>query len=89
MHLHQGRDVPALEPLDHVELPERLRPVERAREDPLDLFAELDPAAGVRERGPTDVEVQIERRVVHPDRQREPERDHLHLLAEPRREVQT
>ena len=78
----------ALETLDHVELPERLGPVERAREDPLDLFAELDPAARVRERGATDVEVQVERDVVHPDGQREPERHHLHLLAEPGREVQ-
>ena len=46
MHLHQGRDVTALETLDDVELPERLGPVERAREDPLDLLAELDPPAG-------------------------------------------
>jgi hypothetical protein len=88
MHLHQRRDVPALEPLDHVELPERLRPVERAREDPLDLFAELEPAAGVRERGASDVEVQVERGVVHPDRQRQPERDHLDLLPQARRQVQ-
>ena len=58
-----------LQALDHVELPERLRPVERPGKDPLDLLGQLHPAPRVRERRATDVEVQVERGVIDPDRQ--------------------
>ncbi len=89
MDLHERGHVAVLEPLDHVELPERFRAVERAREDPLDLLRQLGPPPGARQGGPPDVEAEVERRIVDPDRVCEVERHHLHPLPEPRCQMQS
>jgi hypothetical protein len=73
---HDG-DPAALEPVDHVELPQRPRPVQRAGGQPGDLLGQLLVGAGGRDRDLPDVEVEVEVRVVGPVRHVDPQR-HLH-----------
>ena len=68
-------DVAGLEPVDQVELPQRVGAVERARRDARDLLGELVVGAGRRERDLADVEVQVEVDVVDPVGVVEAERD--------------
>jgi hypothetical protein len=86
--LHERGDVPLLQTLDHVELPQRLGAVEGSREHALDLLGELAAPAGGRQGRPPQVEAEVERHVVHPDGQPEPEGHRLHLLPQARREMQ-
>jgi hypothetical protein len=77
-----------VEALDDVHLPERLREVERAGVQARDLDAELAPVAGLGERDVSDVELEVEVRVLHPVGVVEVDRDVDDLLAEAARQVQ-
>ena len=87
VHLVEDRHVPVLESFDVVDLPQRLRTVQRPRMDPLDVVGELLAPAGLRERAFPEMEVEIEVRVVHPHRPPRPEGHEHHLLAEARDQV--
>jgi len=76
----------ALEAVDHVELPQRARAVERPRHDPRDLLGELRIAARLGERQLADVVVEVEVGVVDPVRVVEAERHLAHAPAQRRQE---
>ena len=82
----QAADV--VEALDDVELPERLRGVERARMQARRLDAELAPVTGLRQRDVAHVEFHVEVRIVDPVGVVEIEGDAHGALAEGAREVQ-
>jgi hypothetical protein len=86
--LRQQRDAPALEPVDHVELPQRAAAVERAPEHTLHRLGQLPVVARRGQRGLTDMEVQVEVRVVDPVGEVEPERDLGQPPAQRRQQVQ-
>ena len=67
--------LPIRQPVDHVQLPQRPRAVERAREDARHLLGELLVVAGRGQRQFAHVEIQVEVLVVHPVRVVEPQRD--------------
>ena len=76
------------EPVDDPHLPERLRAVEALREGPGREGPELLLVAGGGQGGVADVVVEVEVRVVDPDRAALVERDEPQLLAEAGDEVQ-
>ncbi len=84
---HQ-RHVPALEPVDEVDLPERVGAVQRAREDAGDRLGDAVRRAGRRHGALADVEVDVEVGVLDPVRVIEVERDADQLPAERRQQVQ-
>jgi acetyl esterase/lipase len=77
VHLRDDADVAVRQALDDVELPQRAAPVERRAGDLGGQLGEL--LVSPRARGPdaADVVVEVEVRVLHPDRVVEPE-GHLH-----------
>jgi hypothetical protein len=75
MHLGDEGEVPVLQPLDDVHLPERLRTVELATADVADELGELVHATGRRQSSSSQVEVDVEGRVVHPVRVSQAEGD--------------
>jgi hypothetical protein len=79
-------DAAIREPLDHVDLPERACAVERARVDARDQLGELLIVARGRHRDVSQVEVEIEVRVLDPERPVEIER-HLDEAAPVRKEL--
>ena len=85
--LGQLGDQPAVvDPFDHVELPQRLAPVEGPGLDAADHLAELFGSAGRRHGVMADVEVDVEVGVLDPVRQVQPER-HLDQPAPERGEL--
>ena len=86
--LADDREALALEPLDQPQLPERLGAVELLGEDPRRQVAQLLLGARRRQRGLADVVVEVEVRVVDPDRPALVEGDEAQLLAEARHQVQ-
>src|SRR4051794_22210482 len=86
--LREDGCIAGLEPVDHVELPQRPRPVERAREDARHLLAQLRVGARRGQCELAHVEVEVEVRVVDPVRIVEPERDLDELPLERRQERQ-
>jgi hypothetical protein len=86
--LRQQRHAPALEPVDHVQLPQRPAAVERPGEDALDGVPQLLVVAGRRHRGVADVEVDVEVGILDPVRIVEPERNRDEPARERRKEVQ-
>ena len=86
MELREHRPPTVAEPLDDVHLPERVVPIHPTTDDPSDLLGELVGGTGRREPDLTDVEVEVEVRVVHPVRMVEPER-HLHHAAAQRSDM--
>ena len=79
----------ALEPLDQIELPQRPGQVERLGHHPPDQLAQLRGAAGLRQRDPAHVALDVEARVVGPDRVVEGDRAHRgDLLAKARDQAQ-
>ena len=78
-----------LEPLVHVELPERLRSIELPGQHARDGALELGATARRRKGGPPQVVLDVEPIVVGPDRTREVAGHAHHPLTEPRREVHT
>ena len=87
MDLHQKRLASVFEALDQGRLPQRPRAVQAVGELAPDEPAELGIACRVGQARLTDVPVEIERRVVRPDRIREAERRLLEPLAQPGDEV--
>ena len=79
---------PPSRPVHDPELPERLRAVEPLREDPAHQVAQLVVAARLRQRGVAHVVVEVEGRVVHPERPPGLERREGELLAVARHEPQ-
>ena len=75
----------ALDPVDDVELPQRVRAVERPRDQPRDRLGDLPLVARRRHRAVADVEVEVEVRVLDPVRQVDAER-HLGELPPERRQ---
>ena len=73
--------------LEDVKLPQRLGGIQGPRKDPPDGPLELPPTAGRRDRGPAQMEVEVEPLIVHPQRPGEPERHPKDPLAQARREV--
>ena len=69
-----------VEPLDDVDLPERLREVQRAGVDARDQDAQLTPVAGMGQGDVADVVLEVEVLVVHPVREIEFQR-HAHEAA--------
>ena len=88
VQLGQHRHAAALEPLDQVQLPQRPRAVQRAREDPRDGLGQPAVVARRRHRALADVEVEVEGRVLDPVRQVDPERHLDQPPAERRQHVQ-
>ena len=86
--LADDREPLLAEPVDHPQLPERLRAVEPLREGPGGERAELLLVAGGGQGGVADVVVEVEVRVVDPDRAALVERHEAQLLAEARDEVE-
>ena len=86
--LADDREAVALEALDQPQLPERLGAVELLGEDPRGEVAQLLLGARRRQRGLTDVVVEVEVRVVDPDRAALAEGDEAELLTEAGDEVQ-
>jgi hypothetical protein len=83
--LREHRRVARLETVDQVQLPQRPRPIERAREDPRHLLGKLLVVPRRDQRELADVEVQVEVLVVEPVGVVQPERD-LHEPPAHRRE---
>ena len=79
---------PVLEPLDHPDLPQRLGAVELLRHDAADQLAQLALAARGGQRRVAQVVLDVEVRVVDPDRASQLEGDEADLLAVPRDEVE-
>jgi hypothetical protein len=75
------------QPLNQVDLPERLGAVEPGGEDPGGESGELRVRPGVGECGVPQVVEQVEARVVYPDRSSEAERNLCKALAIARHEV--
>jgi hypothetical protein len=88
VHLGDHADVAVGEPLDHVELPQRPRPVEGGGGDLGRQLGELAHAAGARGTDAADVEVEVEVGVLDPDGVTQPERHLDDPAAERRDEVQ-
>ena len=81
MRLGHHGPAPALQPLDHPDLPEGLGPVELLGHDPPHQLAQLGLAAGGGQGGVAEVVLNVEVRVVHPHRAPQFEGDELHHLA--------
>ena len=88
MALADHREAAVGHALDQPQLPERLRAVELLREDPRRQVAQLLVGAGRREGGLADVVVEVQVRVVDPDRAALAERHAAQLLAEARHQVE-
>ena len=88
VRLGQHRPAAVLEALDHPDLPERLGAVELLRHDPADELAQLALATGGGQRRVAQVVLNVEMRVVDPDRAPQLERDEADLLAVARDQVQ-
>ncbi len=78
----------AAEPLDEVQLPERPSKVQRLGHQPSDQLAQLGVVARAWQRDAPHVPLEIEARVIGPDRVVEAERRARHALAETRDEVE-
>ena len=85
MGLGEHRQSTIRQTLDEIQLPLRPAGLERAVDQPCDQVGELTHPARRRQRGATDVETQIEVRVVDPHRAGEAEGDLADPLPEPRR----
>ncbi len=81
MHLGEHPDLAVLQPLDEVDLPQRVVAVQRALEDAGGLVGELADVAGGRQRELPHVVVQVDL-TVQPVRVVQPERDLHELPAE-------
>jgi len=81
-------DVPVGQALDEVELPQGPCPVEMARRDAGDLLGELVVVAGGGQGQVAHVEVEVEIRVLDPQRVVHPEGDLDHPTAQRREQVQ-
>lgn len=79
---------PAPQPVDQIELPQRVLHVEGVRHDPPDQVAQLVEAAGPGDRDVAHVAPDVEAGLVSPDRVLDPERDLDDPLAEPGNEVE-
>ena len=88
VRLGDQREAAVVEPLDEPQLPQRLRAVELLRVDARGQRAQLLLAAGARERGVAQVVLEVEARVVDPQRPAGLERRHRELLPVARDEVQ-
>ena len=88
MGLGDQREAPVLEPLHEPQLPQRLRAVEPLGVDPGGERAQLLLAAGLRQRGVAQVVLEVEVRVVDPQRPAGLERRERELLAVARDQVQ-
>ena len=86
--LADDREAAVAQALDQPQLPERLAAVELLGEDPRRQVAQLLLGAGRRQRGLAHVVVEVEVRVVDPDRPALVEGDEAQLLAEARDQVQ-
>ena len=75
MELEDEAEAPVLEPLDHPQLPERTRAIERRAQDATRHRAELDESARLRQRDLTDVMDDVEVRILDPKRMVEGHRD--------------
>jgi hypothetical protein len=89
VHLQQDRGSIVLESLEHVELPERLATVERTGQDPAHRSLQLQTTSRCGDRRATEVEVEVEVIVVHPERPRQAPGQVEDTLPEARREMQT
>ena len=88
VRLGQHGPAPVLEALDHPDLPERLGAVELLGHHPADQLAELALAARGGQRGVAQVVLDVEVRVVDPDRTPQLEGDEADLLAVARDQVE-
>jgi hypothetical protein len=86
--LRDQREAAVLEALDHPHLPQRPRTVELLGEDPAGQAQELALGARARQRGLADVVLEVERRIVDPQRAAAARGRDLELLAVARHEVQ-
>ena len=86
--LADDREAAVVQALDQPQLPERLAAVELLGEDPRRQVAQLLVGAGRRQRGLAHVVLEVEVRVVDPDRPALVERHGAQLLAEARHQVQ-
>ncbi len=87
--LRQQPDLgPVLDPVDEVHLPQRPAAVEPALEDPRPLLGELAQVAGRGQRDLADVVVEVDVRLLDPERVVEAERDLDEAPAERREQVQ-
>ena len=86
--LGDEREAAVREALDHPHLPQRLGAVELLGEDPPGQQQQLLLGARVRQRGLAHVVLEVEARVVDPQRPAGPGRRHRQLLAVARHEVQ-
>ena len=89
MALADDREAVVVQALDQPQLPERLAAIELLGEDPRGEVAQLLLGAGRRQRGLPHVVVEVEVRVVDPDRPALVEGDEAQLLAEARHQVQS
>ncbi len=88
VRLGQHGPASVLEALDHPDLPQRLRAVELLRHDASHQLAQLALAAGGGQRRVAQVVLDVEMRVVHPDRASQLEGNGADLLAVARDEVE-
>src|SRR5215204_6578882 len=88
VRLRDQREAAALQALHDPGLPERLRAVEPLGEDPPQELAQLVVAAGLGQSGVAHVIVEVETRVVHPERPTGVERRERQLLAVARHQPQ-
>ena len=86
--LADDREAVPVEPLDQPQLPERLAAVELLGEDPRRQVAQLLLGARRGKRGLPYVVMEVEVRIVNPDRPALAEGDEAQLLAEARHQVQ-
>ncbi len=87
VHLGEDRDLARLEALDHHELPQRTRPVQRDAGHVAAQVGQLALTAGRGQRHPVHVPVDVEVVVVDPDRVVDAERHLLELAVEHRHAV--
>ena len=94
VHLENDAEAPlrdtfdAVEPFDHVHLPQRTREIERARVQPRRLDAELPPVPRLRQRDVAHVVLEVELSVLDPVRMVEIERHAHQSSSEHVRQVQ-
>ncbi len=88
VHLVEQRHAPVLEPLDHVQLPQRPGAVQRPGVQARDGLAQLGLGARGRDGRLAHVEIEVEVRVLDPVGLVEPERDVDQLPAEGRKQMQ-
>jgi len=88
MRLVDQRNAAILQALDNVQLPQRPGPIERPGDQPADHVLQLGRSSGFRQRRPSNVVRQVEIRVVHPHRPRQPTRNETDPLPVTRHQGQ-